>query len=41
MTHLYVFKEIVGDLTSMEVKSNDKDLALLILCFLLTSFSNF
>jgi hypothetical protein len=36
-----VFKEIVADLTSMEVKFDDEDLALLLLCSLLASFSNF
>ncbi|CAD6239766.1 unnamed protein product [Miscanthus lutarioriparius] len=41
MNHLSIFKEIVADLVSMEVKYNDEDLALLLLCSLPTSFANF
>ena len=41
MNHLSIFKEIVADLVSMEVKYDDKDLALLLLCSLPTSFANF
>jgi hypothetical protein len=41
LTHISVFKAIVADLTSMEVKFDDEDLALLLLCSLPTSFSNF
>lgn len=41
LNHLSVFKEIVSDLQSMEVKYDDEDLALLILCSLPSSFANF
>ena len=41
LTHISVFKEIVIDLQSMEVKFDDEDLALLFLCSLPVSFSNF
>ncbi|CAD6246447.1 unnamed protein product [Miscanthus lutarioriparius] len=41
MNHLSIFKEIVTNLVSMEVKYDDEDLALLLLCSLLTSFANF
>jgi hypothetical protein len=41
LTHISVFKEIAADLTSMEVKFDDEDLALLLLCSLPASFSNF
>ena len=41
MNHLTIFKEIVADLVSMEVKYDDEDLALLLLCSLPTSFANF
>jgi hypothetical protein len=41
LTHISVFQEIVADLTSMEVKFDDEDLALLLLCSLPASFSNF
>jgi hypothetical protein len=41
LTHISVFKEIVADLTSMEVKFHDEDLALLLLCSLPASFRNF
>jgi hypothetical protein len=40
LMHLLVFKEIVVDLTSVEIKYDDEDLALL-LCFLPALFSNF
>jgi hypothetical protein len=40
LMHISVFKEIVADLTSMEVKFDDEDLALL-LCSLPTSYNNF
>jgi hypothetical protein len=36
-----MFKETVADLTSIEVKFDDEDLALLLLCSLPVSFSNF
>jgi hypothetical protein len=41
LTHISVFKKIVADLTSMEVKFDDKDLALLLLCSLPASYNNF
>jgi hypothetical protein len=41
LMHISVFKEIVADLISMEVKFDDEDLALLLLCSLPASFSNF
>ncbi|CAD6245913.1 unnamed protein product [Miscanthus lutarioriparius] len=41
MNHLSIFKEIVADLMSMEIKYVDKDLALLLLCSLPSSFTNF
>ena len=41
MNHLSIFKEIVADLVSMEVKYDDEDLALLLLCSLPNSFANF
>ena len=41
MNHISVFKEIVSDLVSMEVKYDDEDLALLLLVSLPNSFSNF
>jgi hypothetical protein len=40
LTHMSVFKEIVANLMSMEVKFDDGDLALL-LCSLLASYNNF
>ena len=40
MNHLPIFKEIVADLVSMEVKYDDEDLALLLLCSLPSSFTN-
>ena len=39
--HLSVFKEIVSDLQSMEVDYDDEDLALILLCSLPSSFTNF
>ena len=39
--HLSVFKEIVADLESMEVKFDAEDLGLMLLCSLPPSFSNF
>jgi len=41
MNHLSIFKEIISDLVSMEVKYDDEDLALLLLCSLPNSFANF
>jgi hypothetical protein len=41
LTHILVFKEIVANLTSMEVKFDDEDLALLIMCSLIASYNNF
>jgi hypothetical protein len=41
LSHVYVFKEIVADLVSMEVKYADKDLGLLLLCSLPSSFASF
>ena len=41
MNHLSIFKEIVADLVLMEVKYDDEDLALLLLCLLPTLFANF
>jgi hypothetical protein len=41
LNHLSIFKEIVSDLQSMEVKYDDEDLALLLLCSLPSSFANF
>jgi hypothetical protein len=39
-THLSAFKEIVADLQSMEVKYEDEDLGLILLCSLPSSFAN-
>ena len=39
--HLTVFKEIVSDLESMEVKYDEEDLGLILLCSLPTSFATF
>ncbi|WVZ96478.1 hypothetical protein U9M48_042111, partial [Paspalum notatum var. saurae] len=39
--HLTVFKEIVSDLQAMEVKYEDEDLDLILLCSLPSSFANF
>ena len=41
ISHISVFKEIVADLTSMEVEFDDEDLELLLLCSLPNSYSNF
>jgi hypothetical protein len=41
LSHIYVFKEIVADLVSMEVKCEDEDLGLLLLCSLPSSFTSF
>jgi hypothetical protein len=41
LTHISVFKEIMANLTSMKVKFDDEDLALLLLCSLPASYSNF
>jgi hypothetical protein len=40
-THLSVFKQIIADLQSMEVKYEDEDLDLILLCSLPSSFANF
>ena len=40
-SHLIVLKEIVSDLEAMEVKYDDEDLALILLCSLPTSYSTF
>lgn len=41
LDHLLLFKEIVFDLESMEVKYDDEDLGFILLCSLPSSFSNF
>src|SRR5438105_4293391 len=41
VNHLSTFKEIVSDLTAMEVKFDDEDLALMLLCSLPSSYLNF
>jgi hypothetical protein len=42
LTHISVFKEIMVNLTSMEVKFDDEDLdLLLLLCSLPASYNNF
>ncbi|CAD6261067.1 unnamed protein product [Miscanthus lutarioriparius] len=41
MSHIAEFKKIVADLVSMEVKYDDEDLGLLLLCSLLNSYANF
>ena len=41
MGNLSVFKEIVADLESMEVKYEDEDLGLLLLCSLPSSYASF
>ena len=41
MCHLSVFKEIVADLGSMEVKYEDEDLGILLLCSLPSSYVSF
>ena len=39
--HLSKFKEIVGDLKNLEVKHDDQDLGLILLCSLPSSFGTF
>ena len=41
MDHLSTFKEIVADLESMEVKYDEEDLGLILLCSLPSSYANF
>jgi hypothetical protein len=41
MTHIAEFKKIVADLVSMEVKYDDEDLDLSLLCSLPNSYTNF
>ena len=41
MTHIAEFKKIVADLVSMEVKYDDEDLGLLLLCSLRNPYANF
>jgi hypothetical protein len=41
LNHIYVFKEIVADLLSMEVEYDDEDLGLLLLCSLPSLFAGF
>jgi hypothetical protein len=41
LSHISVFKEIVADLVSIEVKNEDEDLGLLLLCSLPSSFASF
>jgi hypothetical protein len=41
LMHISVFKEIVADLMSVEVKFDDEHLALLLLCSLPASYNNF
>ena len=41
LDHISDFKEIVSDLTAMEVKYDDEDLGLILLCSLPCSYSNF
>jgi len=41
LNHLLTFKEIVSDLKSTQVKFGDEDLALMLLCSLPPSYSNF
>ena len=41
MSHISEFKKIVADLVSMEVKYDDEDLGLLLLCSLPNYFANF
>jgi hypothetical protein len=41
MNHLSIFREIVSNLVSMEVKYEDEDLTLLLLVSLPSSFTNF
>lgn len=39
--HLFVFKKIVSDLETMEVKYNEEDLGLILLCSLPASYTTF
>jgi hypothetical protein len=39
--YISMFKEIVADLTSMEVKFDDEDLSLLLLCSIPATYNNF
>ena len=41
LNHLSVFKKIISDLQSMEVDYDDEDFALILLCYLPSSFANF
>ena len=41
LNHISLFKEIVADLVSMEVKFDDEDLGLLLLCSMPSSYANF
>ena len=41
LDHLSEFKDIVADLESMEVKYDEEDLGLILLCSLRSSYSNF
>jgi hypothetical protein len=41
LNHLSIFREIVSNLLSMEVKYEDKDLVLLLLVSLPSSFTNY
>jgi hypothetical protein len=41
LNHLSIFREIISDLLSIEVKYEDEDLALLLLVSLPSSFTNF
>jgi len=41
MSHLSILKEIMADLVSMEVKYDDEDLGLSLLCSLPNSYANF
>jgi hypothetical protein len=41
MNHIPIFRQIISDLMSMEVKYEDEDLALLLLVSLHSSFTNF
>nr|ABA97036.1 retrotransposon protein, putative, Ty1-copia subclass [Oryza sativa Japonica Group] len=41
LNHISVFKEIVANLVSIEVQFHDKDLGLLLLCSLPSSYANF
>ena len=41
MTHIAEFSSIVNDLDRIEVKIEDEDQAILLLCFLSSSYKNF